>query len=103
MFNVPKILQKTNKKSWQVEEDTKLLALIAAHGTESWKVISSRMETERTSKQCRERYYNQLSPHLKKTGWTKDEDAVIVEMHAKVGNHWTKVYSLIFQMKFTAL
>ena len=84
-------LQKKNKKSWQIEEDTKLLEIIAAHGIESWKVISSRMETDRTSKQCRERYYNQLSPNLKKTGWTKEEDAIIEDMHKKIGNHWTKV------------
>ena len=91
MFSVSKILQKTNKKSWQLDEDNALMALIEEYGTESWKQISSKMEN-RTAKQCRERYYNHLSPDLKKTGWTKEEDAIIMEMREKVGNHWTKVY-----------
>lgn len=86
-----KNVQKTNKKSWQLEEDTKLLQLVKEWGTTGyWKEISSRIDN-RTSKQCRERYFHHLSPDLKKTGWTKEEDAIIIEMREKLGNHWTKI------------
>lgn len=97
-----KTVQKTNKKSWQLEEDTKLLTLVKEWGTTGyWKEVSSRIEN-RTSKQCRERYFHHLSPDLKKTGWTKEEDAIIIDMREKLGNHWTKV-SLVISTKIPVL
>eukprot|EP01031_Cornospumella_fuschlensis_P043576 gene43576-53283_t len=63
--------RKVDKKPWRQEEDTALLRLVAEHG-----------------KQCRERFLNHLNPDIKKTAWTDDEDALIMKLHEKLGNHW---------------
>ena len=74
---------RTIKGAWTSEEDTKLRALVAQHGSEKWVrlrhhelsrldgkakpsvrsqvVISEEMRT-RTGKQCRERWHNHLDP-----------------------------------------
>jgi myb proto-oncogene protein len=39
----------------------------------------------RTAKQCRDRWHNYLRPGIKKGGWTKEEEKMIMELHAKYG------------------
>ena len=86
-----KNLQKTNKKSWHSEEDAKLLQYVEEYGVHgAWPLIAEHMEN-RTGKQCRERFFNHLSPDIKKGAWTKEEDNVIVEQQNKLGNQWTKI------------
>lgn len=43
----------------------------------------------RTGKQCRERYFNHLQPNIKKGNWSDEEDQIIVNMQAKIGNQWS--------------
>ena len=45
----------------------------------------------RTGKQCRERYHNHLQNGIKKGEWTEEEDRIIVEMQAKLGNQWAMI------------
>jgi hypothetical protein len=40
----------------------------------------------RSSKQCRERWHNHLASNLKKGGWTAEEDEMIIELQASMGN-----------------
>mmetsp|Transcript_7155 Transcript_7155/g.6420 ORF Transcript_7155/g.6420 Transcript_7155/m.6420 type:complete len:341 (+) Transcript_7155:161-1183(+) len=76
------------KKTWIIEEDQALLRLIETYGLQQWSTVSSLMQT-RTGKQCRERYYNHLQPNIKKGGWTEEEDKIIIEMQAAIGNQWS--------------
>ena len=46
-----------------------LKSLIIVHGTSNWTKIGESFP-ERTGKQCRERWYNHLDPHVKKGEWT---------------------------------
>lgn len=45
----------------------------------------------RTYKQCRERYTNYLKEGLNVGPWTKEEDQLLLSMHAKVGNKWAEI------------
>ena len=45
----------------------------------------------RTGKQCRERYHNHLQPDVRKGEWSEEEDRLIIEMQAKLGNQWAKI------------
>jgi hypothetical protein len=60
-----------------------------------WSTISiefrARTNLERTGKQCRERYANHLQPGVKKGGWTKEEDEIILNLQARLGNQWAKM------------
>jgi hypothetical protein len=49
----------------------------------------------RLGKQCRERWYNHLSPDVRKDPWTDEEDKVIIEAHNKFGSKWTAISSLL--------
>ncbi|GAA6046883.1 hypothetical protein JCM3770_003410 [Rhodotorula araucariae] len=87
-----KILSKPKpiKGSWTVEEDNKLRELVEELGSEKWVVISSQMGS-RTGKQCRERWHNHLDPSIKKSDWTPEEDALIRELHKRIGPRWAEM------------
>ena len=44
-----------------------------------------------TGKQCRERWHNHLNPEIKKTAWTEQEDKLLYELHARMGNRWAEI------------
>lgn len=45
----------------------------------------------RTSKQCRERWYNNLDPNCRKKDWTEEEELVIFAHQQEFGNNWSKI------------
>ena len=51
--------------------------------------------TERTGKQCRERYVNHLNPRLKVADWNPVEDATIFHLYNTGGSHWAKMSKMI--------
>jgi hypothetical protein len=58
-----------------------VIELVAKFGVKSWSLISTHL-TGRLGKQCRERWYNHLSPKISKIPWTLEEDRVIVEVNS---------------------
>uniref|UniRef100_A0A061R5C2 Myb-related protein n=1 Tax=Tetraselmis sp. GSL018 TaxID=582737 RepID=A0A061R5C2_9CHLO len=63
MVNYRKNSAKTGP--WSSEEDVTLLKQIKKVGTKSWNMVS-RHVPGRTSKSCRLRWFNQLSPEINK-------------------------------------
>lgn len=45
----------------------------------------------RTYKQCRERYTNYLKEGLNVGPWSKEEDQLLLTMHARIGNKWAEI------------
>lgn len=45
----------------------------------------------RTYKQCRERYTNYLKEGLNVGPWSKEEDQLLLTLHAKIGNKWAEI------------
>ncbi|CAN0567016.1 unnamed protein product, partial [Ectocarpus sp. 12 AP-2014] len=45
----------------------------------------------RTSKQCRERWCHHLDPSINKGAYTEEEDNIIIETQAKLGNRWSQI------------
>jgi len=81
-----------NKKSWTNEEDQMLIQLVIENGDDGkWSHIAKKMDINRTGKQCRERYHNHLKPEIKKGNWSKEEDALIIELSKKIGNQWARI------------
>ena len=78
------------KGPWTAEEDAMVVQLVAEHGQKKWSFIARQLQG-RLGKQCRERWYNHLSPDIKKGGWTEEEDEIIISSHAKWGNKWAEI------------
>eukprot|EP01122_Echinamoeba_exundans_P004238 TRINITY_DN1424_c0_g1_i2.p1 TRINITY_DN1424_c0_g1~~TRINITY_DN1424_c0_g1_i2.p1 ORF type:complete len:414 (+),score=89.88 TRINITY_DN1424_c0_g1_i2:370-1611(+) len=86
------------KGPWQKSEDDMLAKLVAEYGPKDWSTIANLMSQSgrcRLGKQCRERWFNHLSPDVRKDAWTESEDAIIIEAHAKMGNKWTAISKLL--------
>lgn len=64
--------------------------LIKIYGTQRWSIIGSLLPS-RNGKQCRERWHNQLDPSIKKSPWTMEEEQILRECHATVGNRWAEI------------
>ena len=82
------------KGAWSAEEDELLLRAIEANGTRKWSVLASHLPG-RTGKQCRERWHNQLNPDISKSPWTEEEDRIIADAVAKMGNKWSHIKDLL--------
>jgi myb proto-oncogene protein len=77
-----------------LEEDVLLTNLVLENGAKNWSLIASHLKG-RIGKQCRERWYNHLDPTIRKDPWTPDEDRIICEAHAKMGNKWAEIAKLL--------
>lgn len=78
------------KGPWSEHEDKLLGESIAKHGSKNWSFISIHVPG-RTGKQCRERWCNHLCPDVKKDPWSPDEDKIIFEAVAELGNKWSEI------------
>ena len=79
-----------SRQKFTIEEDGRLKELVAQFGTHSWKKVSALMQT-RTTRQCRERYNNYLSPNVLNGPWTSAEDKLLVEKVQEMGQKWSKI------------
>jgi len=86
------------KGPWKKQEDELLADLVEEHGAKDWSKIATKMAQlghVRMGKQCRERWFNHLSPEVRKEAWTSEEDRVIIEAHRQLGNKWTAISRLL--------
>lgn len=92
-FNVPK----KHKSFWNAKEDTALKDLVHLHGEKSWAIIAKALTQmnigdERIGKQCRERWYNRVSPSVAlpndSNEWTAEEDSTLRQLILKHGTKW---------------
>jgi len=86
------------KGPWKSQEDELLRKLVEEFGAKDWSTIASQMRTVgciRMGKQCRERWFNHLSPDVRKDAWTAKEDQVIIKAHSELGNKWTEISKLL--------
>lgn len=59
---------------------------VKEYGDKHWAKIALKLGYKRTGKQCRERYHNHLRPDIKKGSWTAEEEKVLEDAHAQLGN-----------------
>ena len=82
------------KGPWTKEEDERVIQLVNQLGAKKWSVIASSLPG-RIGKQCRERWHNHLNPDIRKEAWTSQEDALILELHQKLGNKWAEISKIL--------
>lgn len=80
--------------SWSDQEDALLREQIGVHGTDNWTVIASMFE-DKTTRQCRRRWYTYLNSDFKKGGWSPQEDMLLCEAQKNFGNRWTEIAKVV--------
>ncbi|XP_073129630.1 transcription factor MYB108-like [Henckelia pumila] len=76
---------------WTVEEDFTLMNYIARHGEGRWNSLSRCAGLNRTGKSCRLRWLNYLRPDVRRGNITLEEQLLILELHSRWGNRWSKI------------
>ncbi|KAJ0249650.1 SANT/Myb domain-containing protein [Hirschfeldia incana] len=76
---------------WTAEEDFKLTNYIATHGEGRWNSLSRCAGLQRTGKSCRLRWLNYLRPDVRRGNITLEEQLLILELHSRWGNRWSKI------------
>ncbi|KAL1350785.1 hypothetical protein HN51_014788 [Arachis hypogaea] len=83
--------QKLRKGLWSPEEDEKLLNYITKHGHGCWSSVPKLAGLQRCGKSCRLRWINYLRPDLKRGAFSEQEEKLIIELHALLGNRWSQI------------
>ncbi|XP_010440825.1 PREDICTED: transcription factor MYB108-like [Camelina sativa] len=76
---------------WTVEEDLELINYIANHGEGRWNSLARGAGLKRTGKSCRLRWLNYLRPDVRRGNITLEEQLLILELHSRWGNRWSKI------------
>ncbi|KAJ1297504.1 hypothetical protein BS78_01G381400 [Paspalum vaginatum] len=71
---------------WTAEEDETLANYIAEHGEGSWRSLPKNAGLLRCGKSCRLRWINYLRADVKRGNISKEEEDVIIKLHATLGN-----------------
>ncbi|GMF45166.1 unnamed protein product [Phytophthora fragariaefolia] len=81
------------KGHWSPHEDDLLRRLVATE-QKNWGDVASKIPG-RTSKQCRERWHNHLDPQIVRGAYTPEEDRLILEAQARLGNRWSVIAAML--------
>ncbi|XP_047336226.1 transcription factor MYB108-like [Impatiens glandulifera] len=76
---------------WTVEEDVALMNYITKYGEGRWNSLARCAGLKRTGKSCRLRWLNYLRPDVRRGNITLEEQLLILELHSRWGNRWSKI------------
>ncbi|KAI3469246.1 hypothetical protein Pfo_025909 [Paulownia fortunei] len=76
---------------WTVDEDFTLINYVAHHGEGRWNSLARCAGLKRTGKSCRLRWLNYLRPDVRRGNITLEEQLLILELHSRWGNRWSKI------------
>ncbi|XP_062233143.1 MYB-like transcription factor ODO1 [Phragmites australis] len=79
------------KGPWTAEEDQKLVGFLVSHGHCCWRVVPKLAGLLRCGKSCRLRWTNYLRPDLKRGLLSDEEEKLVIDLHAQLGNRWSKI------------
>ncbi|XP_011042043.1 PREDICTED: transcription factor MYB59-like [Populus euphratica] len=81
----------TRKGPWTEQEDILLINFVNLFGDRRWDFIAKVSGLNRTGKSCRLRWVNYLHPGLKRGKMTPQEERLVLELHARWGNRWSRI------------
>lgn len=79
------------KGAWSEDEDNKLRAYIVRYGHWNWRLLPKYAGLKRCGKSCRLRWVNYLKPGVKRGSFTKEEQDLVIKLHAELGNKWSAI------------
>ncbi|KAJ6384963.1 hypothetical protein OIU77_028212 [Salix suchowensis] len=81
----------TRKGPWTEQEDILLINFVNLFGDRRWDFVAKVSGLNRTGKSCRLRWVNYLHPGLKRGKMTPQEERLVLELHARWGNRWSRI------------
>ena len=85
------------KGPWTTSEDAMLVDHVRRHGEGNWNAVQRLTGLLRCGKSCRLRWTNHLRPNLKKGSFSPDEEILIAQLHAQLGNKWARMAAHVRQ------
>ncbi|RWR76816.1 transcription factor MYB59 [Cinnamomum micranthum f. kanehirae] len=85
------VQEETRKGPWTEQEDLQLMHVVGHFGERRWDFIAKVSGLNRTGKSCRLRWVNYLHPGLKRERMTPQEEHLVIELHSKWGNRWSRI------------
>ncbi|KAK1380388.1 Cold-and ABA-responsive R2R3 MYB transciption factor 5 [Heracleum sosnowskyi] len=85
------MIEELRRGPWKVEEDFALMNYISLHGEGRWNSLACSAGLKRTGKSCRLRWLNYLRPDVRRGNITLEEQLLILELHSRWGNRWSKI------------
>ena len=67
-----------------------MVKLVEKTGAKKWTQIAEHLPG-RIGKQCRERWHNHLSPSIKKSNWSEEEEWILFLYHDGYGKKWAEI------------
>ncbi|MCD9644273.1 hypothetical protein HAX54_032454 [Datura stramonium] len=83
------------KGPWTPEEDIMLVSFVQEHGPGNWRTVPTHTGLRRCSKSCRLRWTNYLRPGIKRGSFTDQEEKMIIQLQALLGNKWAAIASYL--------
>ncbi|XP_047967638.1 transcription factor MYB20-like [Salvia hispanica] len=81
------------KGPWTADEDKKLFNFILTNSQCCWRAVPKLAGLLRCGKSCRLRWTNYLRPDLKRGLLPDFEEKLVIDLHAQLGNRWSKIAS----------
>jgi hypothetical protein len=78
------------KCKFSLDEDLVLRRLVFELGEDNWHGVAAAMG-DRNARQCRERWFNYLSPNIRNVPWTREEDILLLEQVREQGPRWHEI------------
>ncbi|EKX41101.1 hypothetical protein GUITHDRAFT_75013, partial [Guillardia theta CCMP2712] len=82
------------KCPWTEEEDEAIRKFVSELGMRRWCQMAA-FFPNRSAKQIRERWHNQLDPRISRQPWSTEEEKIILSAHEKFGNKWAEIAKLV--------
>ena len=78
-----------------MQEDKCLVQIVECNGKRNWLQNSAELKficgSDRSGKQCRERWHNYLNPQIEKVEWSREDDERLFYLQSVFGNKWKKI------------
>ncbi|KAH9328087.1 hypothetical protein KI387_000195, partial [Taxus chinensis] len=78
--------KKFKRGLWSPEEDRILRSYVLKYGHGYWSEVPKQTGLQRCGKSCRLRWINYLRPGLKRGTFSQEEQLIIINAHAILGN-----------------
>ncbi|XP_015162729.1 transcription factor RAX2-like [Solanum tuberosum] len=80
---------------FELQEDDILREQIRIHGIDdNWTIIASNFK-DKTTRQCKRRWFTYLNSDFKKGGWSPEEDMLLCAAQKIFGNRWTEIAKVV--------
>uniref|UniRef100_A0A803QZJ4 Uncharacterized protein n=1 Tax=Cannabis sativa TaxID=3483 RepID=A0A803QZJ4_CANSA len=83
------------KGTWLEEEDERLISFVQLMGEKRWDALAKASGLRRSGKSCRLRWLNYLRPNLKHDQISAEEENIIIQLHERWGNKWSKIARIL--------